>query len=83
MPAQQRPRGDDQPQLAELAARQQPGQRGQHCPAGPRQPRGLDLPPEDGNLVAQDEDLRVLDTIRAGEQGKPAKQAQHREISES
>ena len=32
MPAQQGPRGDDEPQLAELAAGQQPGQRGQDRP---------------------------------------------------
>ena len=83
MPAQQGPRGDDQAQLAELAARQQPGQRGQHRPVGPRQPRGLDLALEDGNLVPQDQDLRVLGTVRAGEQGKPAEHAQHRQVGES
>jgi len=35
MPAQQGARGDDQPQLAELAPGQQPGQRGQDRPVRP------------------------------------------------
>ena len=83
MPAQQSPRGDDQAQLAELAARQQPGQRGQHRPIGPRQPRSLDLPLKDGNRVAQDQDLSVLGAIGAGEQAEPAEQAQHRQVGES
>jgi hypothetical protein len=83
VPAQQSARGDDQPQLAELAAGQQPGQRGQHRPVGPRQPRILDLPLENGDLVPQNQNLRVLGTIRAGEQGKPAEHAQHRQVGES
>jgi hypothetical protein len=59
VPAQQDARGDDQARLAELAARKQPGQRGQNRPVGPRQPRGLDLALEDGDLVRQDEDIGV------------------------
>ena len=83
MPAQQGPRGDDQAQLAELAAGQQPGQRGQHRPVGPRQPRGLDLALEHGDLVPQDQDLGVLGAVGPGEQGKPAEHAQHRQVGES
>jgi len=83
MPAQQGPRGDDQAQLAELAAGHQPGQRGHDCPVGPRQPRCLDLPLEDGDLVAQNQDLSVLGAIGPGEQGEPAEHAQHRQVGES
>ena len=49
-----------------------PGQRGQHRPVRPRQPRGLDLPLEHGDLMAQDQDLSVLGAIGPGKQGKPA-----------
>jgi hypothetical protein len=83
LPAQQGTRGDDQAKLANLAIRQQPGQRGQHRPVGPRHPRRLDLPLEHGDLMAQDQDLRVLGPVGAGEQGEPAEHAQHRQVSES
>ena len=83
VPAQQGTRGDDQAQLAEMTAGQQPGQRGQDRPVSPRQPRCLDLALEHGDLMAQDEDLGVLGTVGAGEQGEPAEHPQHREVSES
>jgi hypothetical protein len=83
VPAQQSARGDDPQQLAELAAGQQPGQRGQHRAVGPRQPRVLDLPLENCGLVPQNQDFRVLGTVRPGEQGKPAERAQHRQVRES
>ena len=83
MPAQQGPRGDDQAQLAEMTGRQQPGQRGQDRPVGPAEPRGLDLPLEHSDLMPQDQDLRVLDAVRAGDQGKPAEHAQGSEVGES
>jgi hypothetical protein len=83
VPAQQSARGDDQAQLAELAPGQQPGQRGQHRPVGPRQPRVLDLPLEHSDLVPQDQDLGVLGSVGAGEQGKPAEHTQHRQVGES
>jgi len=83
VPAQQGPRGDDQAQLAELASGQQPGQRRQHRPVSPRQPRVLDLPLKDGELMAQDQDLGVLGTVGAGGQGQPAEHAQHRRVGES
>ena len=38
---------------------------------------------EDGDLVAQDQDLRVLGPIGAGEQDEPAEHAQHRQVGES
>ena len=77
------PRGDDEAHLTELPAGQSPGQRGQDRPVGPGQPRPFDLALEDGNLVAQDEDLGVLGAVGAGEQGQPAEHADHREVSKS
>lgn len=55
VPAQEGTRRDDQAQLAELAAGQQPGQRGQGRPIGPGQPRSLDLTLQNSNLVSQDQ----------------------------
>jgi len=63
MPSQQGARGDDKAQLAELASVQQPGQRGQDRLVGPGQPRSLDLALEHGDLVPQDQDLRVFDAV--------------------
>jgi hypothetical protein len=83
VPAQQSPRGDDQAELAELAAGQQSGQRGQDRLVSPGQSRGLDLPLKNGDLVAQDQDLRVLGTVGPGEQGEPAECLQHRKVGES
>ena len=83
VPAQQGPRGDDQAQLADPAAGQKPGQRGQHRPVGPRQPRTLDLTLEDSHLVPQDQDLGILGPVGPGEQGEPAEHAQHRQVDES
>jgi hypothetical protein len=57
--------------------------RGQDRPVGPRQPQGLDLTLEHGDLVPQDQDLGVLGTVGAGEQGKPAEHAQHRQVGKS
>ncbi len=34
-------------------------------------------------LVAQEEDLGVLGPVEAGKQGKPAEEAEHRQITES
>jgi hypothetical protein len=83
VPAQQGPGRDDQAQLAELPGGQQPGQRGQDRPLGPRQPRSLDLPLKHGNLLAQDQDLRVLGALGPGQQGEPAEYPEHREAGES
>ncbi len=83
VPAQQGTRGDDQAQLAELAAGQQPGQRSQDRPVGPGQPRGLHLALEHGDLMTQDEDLGVLGAVGTGQQGEPAEHAEHHQVSES
>jgi hypothetical protein len=82
VPAQHGPRGDDQAQLAEVAAGQQPGQRGQDSPVSPGQPLGFDLALEHGDLMAQDQDLGVLGAVGPGKQGEPAEYALHRHISE-
>jgi hypothetical protein len=63
VPAQQDARGDDQAQVAEVASWQQPGQCGQDRPIGPAQLRRPGLALEDGDLVAQDEDLGVLGAV--------------------
>jgi hypothetical protein len=83
MPSLQGLRGDDQAHLTELAARQLPGQRGQDRPVGPGQPRSLHLTLEDGNPVAQDEDLGVLGAVGGGEQAKPVEHADHRQVYDS
>jgi len=83
VPAQQGARGDDQAQLADMAAGQQPGQRRQDRPVGPGQSRCPDLALEYGDLVAQEEDLGVLVAVGACEQGKPAEDAEHRQVGQS
>lgn len=70
--------GNDQAYLPEMAAGQQPGQRGQDRPVSPGQPRWPGLPLEYRDLMAQDEDLGVLSVSGPGEQGKPAEYAEHR-----
>ena len=44
---------------------------GQDHPVGPGQPRGLELALERSDLMAQDEDLRVLSPVRSAEQRQP------------
>ncbi len=83
MPAQQGPGRDDQVQLAEPGAEQEPGQRGQDRPVGPGQPWSLNLALEHGDLMAQDQDFGVLGAPGSGEQGKPAEYLQRREVGES
>lgn len=83
MPTQHGPWGDDQSQLAELAAGQQPSEGGQHGAIGPRQPGGLDLLLEHSDLMAQDHDLRVLGTVGPREQGKPAEHPKYSEVGDS
>jgi hypothetical protein len=83
MPAQHGPGRDDQAQLTELAAGQQPGQRGQDRPVSPGQPRGLDLALEHRDLMAQDQDLGVLGAVGPGEQGEPSENPKPRELRDS
>jgi hypothetical protein len=83
MPAQQGLRGNDEPQLAEMAAGKQPGQGGQYRSIGPGQPRVLDLTLEHRDLVTQDQDLHVPGAIGTGEQGEPAEDPENCEVGES
>jgi hypothetical protein len=83
VPAQQGARRNDQVQAAELAARQQPGQRGQGRPVGPGQSQRLGLVPGHGDLVTQDQDPGILSAVGAGGQGEPAEHAQGRKTGES
>jgi hypothetical protein len=69
MPAQQCPGRDDQVQLAG----QEPGQCDQDRPVGPGQLWSLHLALEDGDLMAQGQDLGVLGAPGSDERGKPAK----------
>jgi hypothetical protein len=83
VPAQQGARAGNQAQLAEMTAGQHPGQRSHDRPVGPGQPRCPDVALEHGDLVAQEEDLGILDAAGAGEQGNPAEHAEHRQVSKS
>jgi hypothetical protein len=49
----------------------------------PKSPRCLDLPLEDGDLEAQNQDLSVLGAIGPGEQGEQGEHPQHRQVGES
>lgn len=59
-------------------SRSRSGMASQDRPVGPRQPRGLDLALEHGDLMAQDQDLRVLCPVKPGEQGGPAEHTEQR-----
>ena len=63
VPAQQGARGDDQGQAADVAAGQQPGQRGHDRAIGPGQLRCPGLAVEHSDLVAQEKDLGVLGPV--------------------
>jgi hypothetical protein len=59
VPAQDRVRGDQQPQPPETRFRYHAGQSRQQGPVRPGQFRSTRLPPlQDGDLTAQDQDLR-------------------------
>jgi len=62
---------------------QQPGQPGQDRTVSPGQARGLDLALEQGDLVAQDEDLGVLGAVGPGEQREQGEHAQDGQVGES
>jgi hypothetical protein len=61
-----------------MAAGQQPGQRSQDGAVGPGQLRRPGLALEHGQLMTQDQDLCILDVVRAGKQSEPAEHAKHR-----
>lgn len=62
---------------------QQPGQRGQDRPVGPVEPGPGDLTTQDGEFVAEDQDLGVLRRLAAAEQLQPAKGPDDGEVQES
>ncbi len=81
MPGQQGARGHDpvQPQVPG----QQPGQGGEHGTVGPVWPWSDDLTPQHGDLVPQDEDLRVLSSVTARQQHQPAEHPDHEQVDEA
>ena len=83
VPAQERARGDDQGQLAAARGGRPPGQGGQDRPVGPRQPGCSDLALQDGDLVAQHQDLGVLDVVGARQQRQPAAQPQEDQVQQA
>ncbi|HEX7164067.1 MAG TPA: hypothetical protein VF223_22860 [Trebonia sp.] len=66
MPGQQGARGHNP--VHPRASGQQPRQGREHGAVSPVRSRARDLPPQDRDLVAQDQDLRVLGGVAAGQQ---------------
>ena len=62
---------------------QQPGQCGQNRPVGPVEPGPGDLAAQDGEFMAEDQDLGVLRRLPAAEQLQPAKDLGDGEVQES
>jgi len=72
MPAQDRVRGNQQPQAAEACFRHHAEQGREQGAVRPVQLRAARLPPlQDGELVAQDQDLRSLPRLVTPGQLKP------------
>jgi hypothetical protein len=76
-------RGDDQGQLVTVRGGQPTGEGGHDRPVGPRQPRCPDLALQDGDLVAQHQDLAVLDTVGLRQQGQPAAQPNEDQVKQA
>src|SRR2546422_930788 len=81
VPAQHGLVGDEQPGPA--AAWDEPAQRGLDCPVGQAGTGSGDLPAQDRELVAQDEDFGVLRRATAGEQAEPADHRPQDQVEES
>jgi hypothetical protein len=81
VPAPQGVRGDEQARPA--VAWQEAADRGEQGAVGGFQPGSWELASEDGELVAQDQDLQVLGDVAAGEQGEGLDGAGQREVGES
>ena len=62
---------------------QQRGQCGQDRPVGPVEPGPGDLAAQDGEFMAEDQDLGVLRRLAAAEQLQPAKDLGDGEVQES
>jgi hypothetical protein len=74
-------RGHDPVQLQ--APRQQPGQDDEHGAVSPVRSRPRDLPTQDRDLMAQHQDLGVLDAVTARQQRQPAEHPDHEQIGEA
>ena len=68
--------------MASQPGGQQRGQCGQDRPAGPAGPGPGDLTAQDGEFMAQDQDLGVLRRLAAAEQLQPAKDPDDGEVQE-
>lgn len=81
MPGQQGGGGND-PMSAQLA-REQAGQRGQYRPVRPGGSRPAGLTPQHRDLVAQDQNLHILESAAASEQSEPAEHRAREQIQQS
>jgi hypothetical protein len=81
MPAQQRARGDQQPDPAGI--REQPSQRGDQGPIGPRRLGPSNLTTQYRQLVPQHQNLGLLGDIRAQEQSKGTEEPDEDQIDQS
>jgi hypothetical protein len=77
VPAQQGTRGDDQAQLAELAAVSSRASAAMTARSAQDSPGVLTCRWSTATLMTQDEDLDVLGAVGTGQQGEPAEHAQH------
>jgi len=57
---------------------QQSRQGGYHGTVGPVRLRECDLPPQDGDLMPEDQDLRVLHGVIPGQQHQPSTRTMNR-----
>jgi len=62
---------------------QQPRERGDHGAVGPAWRWAGDLAAQDGDLVPQHQDFRILHGIASHEQRQPAKQPDHEQADEA
>jgi hypothetical protein len=81
MPAPQGVRGDQEARPA--VAWQDAADRGEQGAVGGFQPGSWELASQDGELLAQDQDLQVLGGVAAGELGEELDGAAQRQVGES
>jgi len=81
VPGQQGSRGNDS--VHPQAPGKQSCQGREHGAVSPVRPWARDLPPQDRNLVAQDQDLRILRGITARQQCQPAEHPDHEQVDEA
>jgi hypothetical protein len=65
------------------APEQQPCQGREHGAVSPVRSRARDLPPQDRDLMAQDQYLRVLGGVAARQQRQPAERPDHEQVHEA